>query len=134
MLVSPQTFPQQQLEGVVESMTDLMLSSNGIGLAANQIGTSRRFFIYQIKKGVVDIVVNPVIKEKSEETFQSPEGCLSLPGEEVIVPRHEWIIVRGMTYDNKPRQMRVTGYLASVFQHEIDHLDGRLITDYVGVA
>ncbi len=105
--------------GQIEQMFALLKSSRGIGLAAPQVGIDARLFVTDWHQ----VFVNPVVVHCSEHTVWSSEGCLSLPGKFVRVRRREWITLRTGEH--------FYGLKAFVIQHEINHLDGRLITDEV---
>ncbi|MGH2443481.1 MAG: peptide deformylase, partial [Chloroflexota bacterium] len=75
------------------------------------------------------VIVNPEIVDRSEETVEAEEGCLSIPGWAGPVTRHERVTVRGMNRKGKSIKMKAEGWEARAFQHEIDHLDGVLYTD-----
>jgi peptide deformylase len=75
------------------------------------------------------VVLNPEIVKSSKQTEVGIEGCLSIPGYVGEVERAEWVVVRGRDAENKPFRLRATGFLARVFQHEIDHTNGVLYID-----
>lgn len=129
---------KKELRGLVRKMRSTMKSVDGIGLSANQIGISKRLFVAQVPRfrdGASDekfyAVFNPRITKKSKETISLDEGCLSIPGEFGSVPRHERITLEGQTIEGKKIKIKAWGLLARVFQHEIDHLDGKLFIDRV---
>ena len=105
-----------------------MVHSNGIGLAANQIGITKRFFAIgsesfdKIQKPV--IMWNPSIVRASEEKTLNVEGCLSFPGLFVKVLRPERVTVRWQNLKGETLMQHLDGYEAKCFQHELDHLDG----------
>lgn len=102
----------------------------GIGLAANQVGIPLAFFVYKIEEDK-GIIINPEILEgKGDSTYE--EGCLSVPGVYAHVHRPEIIVVRFYDINGKAHKEEVSGLKARVFQHEIDHLNGVLFTDYIG--
>ncbi len=96
-----------------------------VGLAAPQIGIQKRCFVYYRDKVLIR-VMNPVICMKSNSKSSSSEGCLSIPGQYYNVPRYKWIIVRDH-FD--PKNRKLVKEEANVFQHEIDHIDGILISN-----
>lgn len=100
------------------------------GLAANQIGYSHRVIIASLKraknKRVWTIMINPTIIKKSKETHVSIEGCLSLDGRREVL-RHDSILVLYIDENGKAKKETFVGFDACVIQHEIDHLDGKLI-------
>ncbi|CAB4339387.1 unannotated protein [freshwater metagenome] len=118
------------LRAEVERMGLLMEDAVGVGLAANQVGLLRRFFVYRVDEdGPLEALVNPVIDWESdqEETFE--EGCLSLPQVVVEVTRPAQIRVSAQDRFGEPIELEVEGLEARVIQHELDHLNGVLIID-----
>ena len=118
----------QDLEKFEKDMCNLMVHSNGIGLAANQIGITKRFFSIgsesfdKIQKPV--IMWNPSIVRESIEKTLDVEGCLSFPGLLVKVLRPEKVTVRWQNLKGETLMQHLDGYEAKCFQHELDHLDG----------
>ena len=118
----------QDLEKFEKDMCNLMVHSNGIGLAANQIGITKRFFAIgsesfdKIQKPV--IMWNPSIVRESEEKTLDVEGCLSFPGLFVKVLRPERVTVRWQNLKGETMMQHLDGYEAKCLQHELDHLDG----------
>jgi peptide deformylase len=97
---------------------------NGVGLAAPQAGIAKRaVYIFNGRKDGY-FMVNPVIKERSEQTVKGEEGCLSYPGVKADVYRHVWVIVEYYTHDWEKVTRKVDGFEAVIIQHELDHLDG----------
>jgi peptide deformylase len=123
------------LRALVQRMVTLMHDASGAGLAAPQIGLLRRLFVYQADADSEPrALVNPEIVERSEETAVEGEGCLSLYtliDEDVTVPveRAVRITVRARDEHGEPVDLDADGHEARVIQHEIDHLDGKLIVD-----
>lgn len=116
------------LEVLVRDMFETALCYDGIGLAAPQIGVSQRVFIMSLgsKKRAI---VNPVIFRK-EGVRRMEEGCLSLPGVLVEVERAETIEFESSNLQGERYTGKLNGLMATIFQHEYDHLDGVLITDH----
>ena len=98
------------------------------GVAANQIGVGLRAFSYMVE-GKVGHLINPEIVELIGEPIQMDEGCLSLPELWSKTTRHEKIVVRGQVMSGEEVEISAEGLLAQVFQHEIDHLDGKVYLD-----
>jgi len=126
------------LKALVEDMVETMHSANGVGLAAPQIGVSQRVIVVQLPEddeeleaGKLFALVNPEIAEASAECEAGEEGCLSVPGFVGEVKRATAVRLKAQTVNGRPIRMDVKGYLARVFQHEIDHLDGVLFIDRV---
>ncbi|HYX85946.1 MAG TPA: peptide deformylase [Gaiellales bacterium] len=117
---------------LVERMTDVMRQSHGVGLAAPQMGVLRRVLIYRVSPdGDIHVLVNPELRERSEETSVDTEGCLSLLGGEIQVPveRHVSVVATALNASGEPVEVAAEGLEARVIQHEVDHLDGVLIID-----
>lgn len=119
-----------QVKGWVLDMFDLMKKSNGIGLAAPQVGINKNIFIVDLYDGINKYVfINPRIIEESSEYFEFEEGCLSFPGLTTTVKRHEWIKVSALDLQGNNFEVTASDLLAVVIQHENDHLNGRLLSD-----
>lgn len=117
---------------LVERMSDVMRQSHGVGLAAPQLGILRRILVYRVSSdGEVHVLINPELRERSDETASEAEGCLSLLGGDLQVPveRAVRIVVAAVDADGEPVEVDADGLEARVIQHEIDHLDGILIVD-----
>jgi peptide deformylase len=115
------------LERLVREMVESMEEAGGVGLAANQIGVARRVFVYRTPEAE-GVAVNPVILEASGELV-AEEGCLSVPGLWFPVRRFAEVTLAAQDLRGEPFQVRATGLLARVFQHEVDHLEGILFID-----
>jgi peptide deformylase len=118
----------ESLEHLAEEMMRVMREAEGVGLAANQIGHLKRIFV-ATHEDEQYVIVNPVIKERSEVTEKDIEGCLSIPETRVEVERPIAVTVSGQDLSGEPVRLEAEGLLARIFQHEIDHLDGVLILD-----
>ncbi|MCX7757879.1 MAG: peptide deformylase [candidate division WOR-3 bacterium] len=119
---------------VIEDLKRTLILKNGLGLAANQIGSSLRIFCYNseyfnLGPGPV-VIINPEIVHK-EGTYESEEACLSLPGITEVVARAQKVTVRGLSENGQELIVSGSDLLARVFQHEIDHLNGILFIDYL---
>lgn len=110
-----------------EDMLETMYAEPGIGLAAPQVGVSRRFFVYDIGEGP-KAIVNPVIEESRDEWLYE-EGCLSVPGLSWEIVRPKEIHVTGYDLDGNEVSLEADELLSRLFQHELDHLDGVLLLD-----
>ena len=113
---------------LLDDMVETMHQAKGIGLAATQIGLLHRVIVADIGEGALQLV-NPVIYFKEGEAL-AEEGCLSLPGVRLSVTRALRIGVSGLNRSGERVEMTADNLLARVIQHEVDHLDGILITDY----
>ncbi|NPA91037.1 MAG: peptide deformylase [Chloroflexi bacterium] len=125
-----------ELAALADDMVETMRAANGVGLAAPQIGLPIRMFVAEIPKddedpqsGKVFVMVNPKIIKASRQEVKGEEGCLSIPGIYGEVWRAEEVVVRAQDPYGKEIRIRAKGYLARVFQHEIDHLEGILFID-----
>ena len=120
------------LSSLTENMFETMYDSKGIGLAAPQIGISQRLIVIDIEEIDADFpplaLVNPTITESTGEEL-GEEGCLSLPDFRAIVRRSTEISINAQNIDGQAVHFSAQGLMARVLQHEIDHLDGILITD-----
>lgn len=114
---------------LVKDMEDTVTSADGLGLAAPQIGVSQRVCLAKIG-GKLLALINPDITWKSDETAVAEEGCLSLPGLWRDVVRPVEIVVQFTDTKGKPQERKLREIDARVVQHEVDHLDGKLIVDY----
>ena len=116
------------LERLVERMTELMHEANGVGLAATQVGVLRRLFVF-VDGGEDRVIVNPTISKRSKDAEIDDEGCLSL--REVLVPveRAKSVTIEGVDTRGEPVTFELEVPSSRVVQHELDHLDGVLIID-----
>ncbi|MFD0366957.1 peptide deformylase [Streptomyces sp. NPDC059071] len=124
-----------ELARLVEDMFATMYAANGVGLAANQVGTGLRVFVYDCPDDEdvrhLGHVVNPRLVEADGDEIRGPEGCLSLPGLEAPTPRLDRAVVEGVRLDGSPVRIEGTGFFARCLQHECDHLEGRVYADHV---
>ncbi len=127
----PVTEYDEKLERLAASMVAAMDSEKGVGLAATQIGVLSRIIVWRDPEGEEELYVfaNPLITEWSESCSTEVEGCLSLPGVSVEVPRADQVVVKADDLQGQPMEVHLTGYPARIVQHEVDHLDGCLILD-----
>lgn len=130
---------------LVTNMIDTMRDAPGVGLAAPQVAVSQRLVVIEYAEDEDDeleegaensatpkklyVLVNPEIIERSDEMVLGVEGCLSVPDLVGEVERHEKITVKAFNRHGSPIKIKVEGWLARIFQHEIDHLEGILYTD-----
>ena len=130
----------KDLHTLIDDMVETMREAPGVGLAAPQIGFSERIIVIEYFEREEDeenedapkkvwTVLNPEIVKSSEETLLGVEGCLSIPGLVGEVERHASIQVKGLNKHGKPMKIKAEGWLARIFQHEIDHLNGVLFPD-----
>ncbi|MEZ4705036.1 MAG: peptide deformylase [Bdellovibrionota bacterium] len=124
-----------ELVHLAQDMVETMKHANGIGLAAPQIGVLKRLIVVQVpdedgNMGPLYTVCNPNIA-KCQGHAKIEEGCLSVPGLGVEVDRSSNILLEGQNLDGSAFRLETDGLLAICFQHEIDHLDGKLLVNYV---
>lgn len=112
---------------LLDNMLDTMYAADGVGLAAPQIGVSKRVIVVDVGQGPVELV-NPVILEQQGEATDS-EGCLSIPGVTGEVTRAARVRVQGLNRQGVVTEIQGDGYLARALQHEMDHLEGILFVD-----
>jgi len=124
------------LQVLVEDMIDTMRDAPGVGLAAPQVAVSIQLIVVEygddedesVPKKLY-VMANPVITRMSTEIEVGVEGCLSIPGIVGEVERSTSITIKGMNRHGQPMTVKARGWLARIFQHEIDHLNGVLFTD-----
>jgi peptide deformylase len=131
----------KKFQTLVDDMIETMLDAPGVGLAAPQVAVSQRLIVVRLsddeeskeefgeEAGKLYVVANPEIIKTSKDVAEGVEGCLSIPGYVGTVDRFETITLKGYDRYGKPLRIKADGWLARVFQHEIDHLDGRLYID-----
>jgi peptide deformylase len=125
-----------ELQTLVDDMIETMRVAPGVGLAAPQIGVSKRVIVVEFGDEYDEtiperlfVLVNPEIVQQSEDQIEGIEGCLSVPGLVGEVARAQSVTVRGQDQRGKKVTIRAQGWLARIFQHEIDHVNGVLYTD-----
>ena len=118
----------RQLADLVRDLEETVDHPGRAGLAANQIGVSLRVFSYNVD-GVIGHLVNPMITERSEETQDGDEGCLSVPGLFAPTVRAMHCVAEGVDVHGEPLRLEGEGLMARCLQHEVDHLDGKVFLD-----
>ena len=116
------------LARLVERMTELMHDAHGVGLAATQVGVVRRFFVFE-HDGEDLVLANPSITKTGKDIELDDEGCLSLGTVRVPVERAVEIVIEGQNAAGENVRYELEGMSARVVQHELDHLEGKLILD-----
>ncbi|MGD0612546.1 MAG: peptide deformylase [Anaerolineales bacterium] len=127
----------ESLQTLIDDMIETMRAAPGVGLAAPQVGVSERVIVVEYAEDDEEedapkklfVVVNPEIKQLSKETELGVEGCLSVPGLLGEVERSLEVRVKGLTRRGQPVRIKAKGWMARIFQHEIDHLNGVVFTD-----
>ncbi len=112
---------------LLDDMAETMYASEGVGLAAPQVGVLRRMVVIDVGEGLIELI-NPEIIS-TEGSMVNAEGCLSIPGRRGTVERPEKVVVRALNRKGREVELTGTGLLAMALCHEIDHLDGILYTD-----
>lgn len=129
-----------QLTEVIEKMFEILSNSNGVGLAAPQIGQSIQVLVVASKPTsrypdapLMDpvVMINPVFQSLAQEQEKDWEGCLSIPGIRALVPRYREIRVNYADMNGEPVAVELSGFVARIFQHEYDHLQGMVYLDRV---
>ena len=142
----PITKFDKELQTLIDDMIETMRDAPGVGLAAPQVNVLQQLAVIEYAEDEDDedetegaekpakpkqlfVIINPEIVKASEEKVNGIEGCLSIPGLIGEVERHEAIQVKAFNRYGKPVKLKVDGWMARIFQHEIDHLNGVLFTD-----
>jgi peptide deformylase len=134
-------FDDPKFQTLIDDMVETLMDAPGVGLAAPQVAVSQRVIVVRLPDdeqskeeygddaGILYEVINPEIIRVSREMVDGVEACLSIPGYFGTVSRHEAVTVRGQDRQGKMIRIKARDWLARVFQHEIDHLDGVLFID-----
>ena len=126
-------FTKKEIQELVIRMKRIMRAANGVGLSANQIGLGMKMFVAEVPDAEGGLkfyaIFNPVVEKLSEEKNVLEEGCLSIPGTFGDVPRAARIAIKAQDKNGHTIKIKAWGFLARVFQHEIDHLNGHVFTD-----
>ena len=139
----PVTKFDEKLQTLIDDMVDTMRDAPGVGLAAPQVGISERVIVVEyaepeeVEEGEepkevepkLYVMVNPEIVKSSPETVVGVEGCLSIPTLVGEVERAHEVRIKGLNRRGQPMKLKVDGWLARIFQHEIDHVNGVVFTD-----
>jgi peptide deformylase len=132
-----------EIQKLIDDMIETMREAPGVGLAAPQVAVGQRLAVIEYAEPLPEdtppdtpapepklyVMVNPEIVTRSEELVDGIEGCLSLPGYAGNVLRHRAVTVKARNRRGRPVKFKAQGWLARIFQHEIDHLDGVLFID-----
>lgn len=139
----PVTKFDKDLQTLIDDMIETMREAPGVGLAAPQVNIPQQLAVIEYAEGDDEeekedappkpkklfVIINPEITRASEEKVIGVEGCLSIPGLIGEVERHEAIQVKALNRHGNPVKFKLDGWMARIFQHEIDHLNGVLFTD-----
>ena len=128
-VAEPVEHVNKKLRALIDDMAETMYKTEGVGLAAPQVAVSKRIIVVddQVGSGLI-VLINPEITH-AEGSQVGPEGCLSVPGYYADVERFNKITVKGIDPHNKKVTIKAEGFLARIFQHEIDHLEGHLFIE-----
>jgi peptide deformylase len=130
-----------KFQKLVDDMVETMLDAPGVGLAAPQVNVAQRLIVVRLpddeeskaeygdQAGKLYVLANPEIVKASKEMVEGVEACLSIPGYFGKVDRHYGVLIKGLDRHGKPVRVKANAWLARVFQHEMDHLDGKLYID-----
>ena len=123
------------LRTLMDDMLETMYAAPGVGLAAVQVGVPRRLVVLDVAEEGEEpsplCLVNPEIVTLGPETRLHEEGCLSIPDVRVEIERPSTLTLRYIDRDGEPKELAADGLLATAIQHEINHLDGKLIIDFL---
>lgn len=123
-----------EIRNIVRDMIDTMYASEGIGLAAPQIGIPKRIIVVDINPSDMTskplVLINPVVLEQ-RGSIEAEEGCLSIPDIRGSVKRYQSVTVEGLDLEGQKIRIEATDLLARVLQHEIDHLNGKFFVDHL---
>ncbi|MBI5842198.1 MAG: peptide deformylase [Chloroflexi bacterium] len=142
----PVTKFDKNLQTLIDDMIETMRDAPGVGLAAPQVNVPEQLIVVEYSEEDEDegiegaekitpapkklfVMINPEIVKASDEMVMGVEGCLSIPGLVGEVERHQALQLKGLNRHGKPMKLKVDGWLARIFQHEIDHVNGVLFTD-----
>lgn len=123
----PVTEVNDTIRTLLDDMAETMYDSEGVGLAAPQIGISRRIIVVDIGEGLLELINPVLVKGRGKQVGE--EGCLSVPGYYASVERYKTIFVEGLDRDGRAVQVKARDFMAVALQHEMDHLDGILFID-----
>jgi peptide deformylase len=137
--VSAEELASAETQGLIDDMIETMRAANGAGLAAPQVGVSKRIAVIEVRPGnprypykppiPLTVIVNPELTPLDDVTFATNEGCLSMPNVRGELERFENVEVRYLDRDGAAHRETRRGLTAGTFQHETDHLDGILFVD-----
>ncbi len=135
-ILKKKALPVEEIDGelqvLIDDMIETMHSAPGIGLAAPQVGVSKRVIVVDVSSREESqpllVLINPEIV-RAEGKVASEEGCLSVPGYVSTIERAERVVVKGLDREGRPLEIEASGLLSRALQHEIDHLEGVLFVD-----
>lgn len=119
-----------EIQTLIQDLKDTCIAAGGVGLAAPQIGATHRVCVINYPQGQPYGLINPEVIWRANGTSVLEEGCLSIPNVLVPVSRSKKVRVKALNETSEPVEISAGDFLAKILQHEIDHLDGLLITDH----
>jgi peptide deformylase len=128
------------IRAIMDDMLETMYHDDGVGLAANQVGILKKIIVFDLQnddeterpEGFYPIfMANPEVIDFSKEMIEAKEACISVPGQQISVSRHATVKVKYLDYNNQTKELDAGGWFARAIQHEMDHLDGRILVDYL---
>lgn len=128
------------VQPLVDGLLATLHRANGVGIAAPQVGSSHRLLVIASRPNArypnapeIDpiVMINPHLVDHADNVEKDWEGCLSIPGLRGLVPRYEAVEVEYTNRDNRLERTTLTGFIARIFQHEFDHLNGRVFLDHI---
>lgn len=129
-----------EIRQIIEAMQSTLATTSGVGIAAPQIGESKQIIIMASRPTPrypsaplmePTVMINPGFRILSETKEKDWEGCLSIPGIRALVPRYQEIVIRYTDQQGEPVETQLSGFVARIFQHEVDHLEGKTYLDRV---
>lgn len=143
-ILKQKSLPVETIDASTKMLMDNMLKTmyhdNGVGLAAVQVGVLKRIIVMDLQnddevarpKGFYPLyLVNPELTYTSDEKIAAMEACLSVPAQNIEVARASGVKIKFIDYYGKPQELEADGWLARAIQHEMDHLDGKILIDYL---
>jgi peptide deformylase len=135
LVAAPVATVDDDVRRLADDMLETMYAAPGVGLAAPQVGVSRRVIVLDVSEKDDEktpfVMINPVIIQRSDVLNMHEEGCLSMPEVRVEIERPAEVTVRFLDRAGKLHNLKADGLLATCIQHEIDHLEGKLLIDYM---
>lgn len=126
-IAEPVEFVNKKIRQLLDDMAETMYKTDGVGLAAPQVNVSKRIIVLDDGNGLIEVINPEIVKKEGSQV--GLEGCLSVPELFGDVERYDKIEVHGINRNNKKIKIKAVGFLARIFQHEIDHLNGILFVE-----
>ena len=126
-IAEPVEFVNKKIRQLLDDMAETMYKTDGVGLAAPQVNVSKRIIVLDDGNGLIEVINPEIVKKEGSQI--GLEGCLSVPELFGDVERYDKIEVHGINRNNKKIKIKAEGFLAGIFQHEIDHLNGILFVE-----